>query len=131
MLFTAAVLMAPLALIAHLPLVDYPNHLTGAYVLAYYDQFPLLQQTYEIHRLPAPYLAMDLIIAPLSKMMNVESAGKLFIAFTIVLYCIGCHLLAVAIRGRPTWAVPVACLWFYNSSTLWAFSITHSASRPS
>ena len=121
MLFTAAVLMAPLALIPHLPLVDYPNHLAGAYVLANYDQVPLLQQTYEIHRLPAPYLAMNLIIAPLSKMMNVESAGKLFIAFTIVLYCIGCHLLVVAIRGRPTWAVPVACLWFYNSTTLWGF----------
>src|SRR6516225_12333048 len=104
MLFTALVLIVPLALIPHLPLVDYPNHLAGAYVLAYYDQVPLFQQTYEIHRVPAPYLAMDVIIAPLSKMMNVESAGKLFIAFTIILYCIGCHLLVVAIRGRPTWA---------------------------
>ena len=121
MLFTALVLLVPLALIPHLPLVDYPNHLAGAYVLAYYDQVPLFQQTYEIHRVPAPYLAMDVIIAPLTKMMNVESAGKLFIAFTIILYCIGCHLLVVAIRGRPTWAVPVACLWFYNSTTLWGF----------
>jgi hypothetical protein len=121
MVLIVAVLLAPLLLSQYLPFVDYPNHLARAHIRGNYNRVPLYQQQYEIYQVPAPYLAMDLILAPLTRVMSLTAAAKVFVAVLVLVYCLGCHLLATTLNGRPTWAVPVACLWLYNSNTLWGF----------
>src|SRR4051812_10209426 len=80
MLLTVVMLLTPLLLSQYLPFVDYPNHLARAYIRGNYDRVALYRQQYEVHPVPAPYLGMDLIVAPLTRVTSVTMAGKLFLA---------------------------------------------------
>lgn len=81
----AVVLLAPLWMFTYLPLVDYPNHLARAYILAHLDDpGSCLRPYYAVEWAPNPYLLVDLLLLVLQRFLNVETAGRLLLGLCLV-----------------------------------------------
>lgn len=114
-------LLAPLAVVDVPPLLDYPNHLARAYVLARGQQDALLSQMYAPHWAVIPNLAVDLILPPLLWIMPVHIAGRTLLAAALVLPVIGTVLYSHAVFGRRSyWSIAV-CLVACNGLFLLGF----------
>ncbi|MFN2454907.1 MAG: hypothetical protein ABR577_11870 [Pyrinomonadaceae bacterium] len=114
-------LCLPVLTVKYVPLVDYPNHLARAFILAHYTDVPAYALTYDRSFEPIPNLALDLIVPALSRFVGIIAAGKIFLTITILLFVMGCHLLGKAIHGRPTWLALPCCFFVYNSMLLYGF----------
>ncbi len=118
MLFIALI---PLLLVQIPPLVDYPNHMARVYILADGGQHPFLRQYYDIHWDLLPNLAVDLLLPSLLTVMSVETAGKLFLGFTLTFLAVGTMALHRALHTRwSPWPL-LAFFFLYNSVFLWGF----------
>ena len=82
------------------PLVDYPNHLARLHVLANYAASAPLQQNYLIEWRLIPNLAIDGIATLLAPLFQPLTAGRLFLALTILLTIGGVAALHRALFGR-------------------------------
>src|SRR5579864_6863201 len=77
----AAMLLAPIWTAAFPPLLDYPNHLARAFVLAHLnDSHFSFQQFYRADWGAYPYLGMDASLAVLGRMFPIETAGRVFLS---------------------------------------------------
>ena len=94
------VALSPLLAAKVPPLVDYPNHLSRLHILSEWANDPLLQRNYVVDWAPAPNLAMEFLILPLSRVMSVFDAGRIYIAACIVLFVVGTLLLRRVVYGR-------------------------------
>jgi len=106
---------------AYNALVDFPFHLGRAWVLYTYDRTPFFQATFARVLDPMPNLAIDLIVPPLLYVLPPIVAGKVFLSSIVLLFALGCHLLAVTVYGRPSWAAPLAAFAVTNSAFLYGF----------
>ena len=71
------------------PLLDYPNHLARAVVLAFGNSDPVLSQMYAAHWGIIPNLGMDLMLAPLLHVLPIHLAGRMVVGGAILLPVIG------------------------------------------
>ena len=86
----ALVLLVPLWMFPHLPLVDYPNHLARAFVLAHLDDPAYgFQRYYAADWGPYPYLAMDVTLMALQRVLQVETAGRIFLSLSLLSLPVG------------------------------------------
>lgn len=113
--------LVPLSIVEIPPLVDYPNHLARMHILADGGHSFWLRQYYEIHWDLLPNLSMDVVVPPLTRILSVEQAGKVFIGLTFALLAGGTMALHAALHRR--WSVwPLLAFFFlYNSVFLWGF----------
>lgn len=80
-LILAAMLLAPIWIAAFPPLLDYPNHLARAFVLAHLnDSHFSFQQFYRADWGAYPYLGMDASLAVLGRLFSIETAGRVFLS---------------------------------------------------
>jgi hypothetical protein len=116
-----AVLLWPLLLVDMPPLLDYPNHLARAFILAQGDSDPLLAAMYAARWAIIPNLAMDAILPPLMHVLPVHVAGRLVIAFALLLPVAGGILYSRALFGRVSlWSLGI-CLATANGLFLLGF----------
>ncbi len=119
-LFMAAT-VSPLLWVRVPPLVDYPNHLARMWILARNGSNPALAANYQVHWRILPDLAMDLIVPPISKILSIGAAGRVFIALTMVMLIGGTATLHRVLHGRwgvaPLWSA----LFVYNAVLFWGF----------
>jgi hypothetical protein len=116
-----AVLLAPLAVVDVPPLLDYPNHLARAYVLAHGQHDAYLSQMYAPHWVVIPNLAVDLLLPPLIWVMPVHIAGRILLAVALLLPVIGSVLYSQAVFARRSyWSIAV-CLVACNGLFLLGF----------
>lgn len=113
------VLVAPLLLVDVPPLVDYPNHLARAFVLASLPHDPVIATFYAAHWAIIPNLALDLIMPPLLSVMPVHDAGRLVIAVAVLLPVLGVVAYATAL-GQRWWCLAVGLI-AYNGTLLAGF----------
>jgi hypothetical protein len=92
LLVLAAALLLPVWMVPHLPLVDYPNHLARAFILAHPEDVTLARY-YAADWSPNPYWMMDSVLVVLQRFMSVDSAGRV--------------LLSLALLALPL------CVWFF------------------
>jgi len=115
------VALIPLSAVEIPPLVDYPNHLARMHILADGGQSFWLRQYYEIHWDLIPNLSMDVVVPPLTRVMPVGIAGKVFIGLTFALLAGGTLALHAALHRRwSPWPL-LAFFFLYNSVFLWGF----------
>lgn len=115
-------LLLPLAVIEVPPLLDYPNHLARAYILATIDQDPLLAERYQVAWRALPNLGFDLVVSFLTPFTGVYMAGQIFLALTIVLSVIGPLVFHRALYGSYSYW-PLACgLLAYNGAFMAGFA---------
>ena len=115
------ILLAPLALVDVPPLLDYPNHLARATVLAFGGSDPILSKMYAPHWTIIPNLGTDLILPPLLQILPVHVAGRIVVGIVILLPVIGTVAYSRATFGtRSAW--PFASgLIAYNATVLLGF----------
>lgn len=114
-----AVLVAPLFVVDVPPLLDYPNHLARAFVLASLPDDIVLARFYAPHWSIIPNLALDLIAPRLIKVLPVHIAGRLLIAASVLLPALGAIAYNTALGGR-WWSLGVG-LVAYNICLLHGF----------
>src|SRR5579863_34980 len=108
-LILAAMLLLPIWAVAFSPLLDYPNHLARAFVLAHLnDSHFSFREFYRADWGAYPYLGMDASLALLSRLFPIETAGRVYLSLCVL-------------------ALPAAA-WFFlrqaqpeaEAATLWA-----------
>src|SRR5262249_17472695 len=116
----AAVLL-PLFWVSVPPLVDYPNHLARMAILAHVGNPAAWTENYVPDWRLLPNLAMDLIVPPLTGVMTLEAAGKVFVGTTMVMLVAGTVALHGALHRRlAPWPL-LSCLFVYNTALAWGF----------
>lgn len=115
------ILLLPLVLVDVPPLLDYPNHLARATVLAFGGSDPILSLMYTQHWSIIPNLGTDLVLPSLMQILPVHLAGRVVIGCVILLPVIGTIAYSRATFGaRSAW--PLASgLVAYNATLLLGF----------
>ncbi len=119
MLALCGVLLIPLLVVDVPPLVDYPNHLARAFVLASLPADPMLARFYTAAWAIIPNLATDLMAPPLLRVLPVHDVGRLLVAAAVLLPVLGTIAYGRAIGGR-WWCLAVG-LTAYDSTLLEGF----------
>jgi hypothetical protein len=84
-LILAAMLLPPIWTAAFPPLLDYPNHLARAFVLAHLsDPHFSFAQFYRADWGAYPYLGMDASLAVLGRMFPIETAGRVYLSLCVL-----------------------------------------------
>ncbi len=125
-LLTASLVLVPLALSPLLwasvpPLVDYPDHLARMWILAQNGAIAELASNYVVAWRLLPNLAMDLVVPALAQIMPLETAGRLFIALTMLSLAAGTMTLHRALHGRASVWPLSAVIFLYNAALFWGF----------
>lgn len=115
---TAGVL-APLWLVEHPPLQDYPYHLVRAHVLAHHDDPAFgYRDAFTVSWYPAPYVLADWLTAGLGRLVGIPVAGKLVLSLYLVLFPWSLIYLARGVgEGREVLGFPGFLLvynWHYH-----------------
>jgi len=85
LLLLAGVMVLPIWLVKYPPLIDYPNHLARAYILAHMgDKGFWLRQFYGAQWGLYPYLVMDLVLLALQTVFAVQIAGKILLSISVL-----------------------------------------------
>lgn len=113
------VVLVPLFVVDVPPLVDYPNHLARAFVLASLPTDPVLATFYATHWAIIPNLAIDLVAPPLLRLLPVHDVGRLLIASAVLLPVLGTIAYSTALGGR-WWCLAVG-LVAYNGTLMEGF----------
>jgi hypothetical protein len=103
------------------PILDYPNHLGRMHILAEGGTSAVLDQFYRLRWAPLPNLAMDLIVPPLTAMMSLDLAGKLFLVLIFTLTAGGAAWLNRVLHGHWSYWSLAPFLLLYNRILLWGF----------
>lgn len=114
-------LAVPIGSVVVPPLVDYPNHLARMHILAAYPTSPELQANYVVAWKLSPYLAMDLIIPPLTHLMSIYTAGRVFVYLCLALYVLGTLAVHAALYRRLSPWPASSALFAYSYITSLGF----------
>lgn len=82
-------LAVPLFMVDVPPLLDYPNHLARAFVLASLPHDPSIARFYAANWSVIPNLAFDLVAPPLMAVLPVHVVGRLLVATSVLLPVLG------------------------------------------
>lgn len=115
------ILLAPLTIVDVPPLLDYPNHLARAVVLAFGANDPVLSHMYAAHWAIIPDLGVDLTLPPLLHVLPVHVAGRVIIGCSVLLPVLGTIAYSRAVFGtRSLWPLGSALI-AYNGTLLLGF----------
>src|SRR5262245_45869959 len=94
-LFVALILLISIPTWTHPlpPLSDYVNHLARMQVISELSHNHPIAAFYELNWQVIPNLAMDIIVPPLARVMNVYLAGQVFLVLTFVVIVSGILML--------------------------------------
>lgn len=109
-----AVALVPIWSVEFPPLQDYPAHMARMHILANLEQSPALQAIYEIRWQFLPNLVMDVLVPPLSRILPLFDAGRVFISAIIIMWIIGPLALHRALFGRVSFWPLIASFFAYN-----------------
>jgi hypothetical protein len=85
LLLLAVMLVAPIWSVEFPPLLDYPNHLARAFVLAHlHDPGFSFSKFYQSDWGAYPYLGMDASLAVLTRIFPIETAGRVFLSLCVL-----------------------------------------------
>lgn len=113
--------LIPVMVTRYPPLVDYPNHLARCYILHNLGDNAVLAGYYRNVMAAQPNLALDLIVPQLNRLVSIWTAGRLFIAATLLVLAFGCIALHRALHERLSAWPAVGFLFLYNRLLLWGF----------
>jgi len=104
-----AISIIPTLVVSIPAMEDYLNHLSRIYILVTSgtsEANPYYQVSWALY----PYLAMDTFVPLLSRFMNVETAGKIFVLTSQILIIIGACSLELSVKGKHEISIIAALL---------------------
>lgn len=100
-------------------LVDYPNHIARAHILAHPDR-PALAAHYGLDRqLLIPYLGLDAITVPLAALLGPQWAGRLGLTLMFMALTGATLLLDRVLNGRVRWTSALMLPALFNALLAW------------
>lgn len=100
-------------------LVDYPNHVARAHVLAHLDA-PALAAHYAADAQPLiPYLGLDAVLVPLTALLGADAAARLGLTAVLVALTGATLLLDRVLNGRVRWTAAAVLLVLFNALVSW------------
>lgn len=120
-LIVLAIVIYPILSVDTLPLIDLPNHLARAYVLAYLDQNEILQRYYAADWRILSFQASDFILPGLVRAFGVSVASQIFVATTFMVLLAGVASLHLALFRRAGLWPLASALFLYNFLLAWGF----------
>ena len=117
----SAAVLYPLFIVEIPPLVDYPSHIARIHILSSIASDTALQANYAVTWRALPNLAMDIILPPLTALMSVYTAGKIFVGLAILIPVAGVAALRKVLHGQVGIAPALAFLPAYNLCLTWGF----------
>ena len=118
----AFLLLLPILVITELPLLDYPNHLASAYVLAHlHDPGTNFAQYFRADWGPYPYLSMDLLLVVLQRVVSIDVAGRIFCALAVLSVPVGLWFLLRRVDRQNGFLALLACAVVYDEFMLQGF----------
>ncbi|MDA8231274.1 MAG: hypothetical protein M0006_08040 [Magnetospirillum sp.] len=116
--FCLAAALAPVLTVETPPLADYLDHLGRMHALADLGRDPLLAKFYAVRWAVLPNLAMDLMVPPLMRFMDVYAAGRLFLVAILTLLAGGAFAIHYALFRRANPFPFAGFLLLYNFAFL-------------
>ncbi len=110
----ALIVAAPVAFVRVPCLGDYLNHLARIHVLQAVGHSAVLQRYYENTWQFVPYMAMDVPVSTLSKLVGLECAGRIFIVVCLLMPPAAAFALYYALYRRFSLQPALAFLVSYN-----------------
>jgi hypothetical protein len=111
----------PVLITATPPVVDYPNHLGRAHILASWHHNELFQKVFVLDSLLLPNVLSDILLTALSGWIGTLAAGQVVLLLVLVLTIVGAFALnAAATKQLSAWPLLVA-LFLYNEIFFWGF----------
>src|SRR5262249_49499405 len=107
-------LVLPLWIVHYPPLVDYPNHLARAFILAH-AQSPTLGQFYVPRWNLSPYLFMDAILVPAQQLMPLLLAGRILLTVAVLALPVTCWFFLRAANPGAELLATYSLLFCYNA----------------
>jgi hypothetical protein len=104
-----AISILPTLVVSIPAMEDYLNHLSRMYILLT-SGTPEANPYYQVSWALYPYLAMDTVVPLLSRFMNVETAGKIFVLASQILIISGAYALELSVKGRHNISIMAALL---------------------
>lgn len=97
-------LLVPIFLTPVPPVTDYPNHLARCYLLAFGKSDPILRDMFSVHWRIIPNIAIDLILPRMMLIFGPFTAGRILLAFCLLLPATGAIALGFAyFKRRALW----------------------------
>lgn len=112
----ALLLAAPLWCVAMPGMPDYPAHLASFALIAGEPS-----RFYTVHWAALPNLASELLVPIFAKVMPLETAARLFLTATVILWAAGPALIQRALFGRIGPGAIFAAIFAYNANFIWGF----------
>lgn len=112
----------PVWLTAYPPLVDWPNHLARAYVLARYREVPEFQNTYTVQFDVLPNLGVDVIGMWLLRFTSYILTTKIILSLIIVIFVVGCIMVSAGLHGRIGVPTFLSLFFVYNFMFFYGFA---------
>ncbi len=103
-------IVAPILLVAYPPLLDYPSQLARTFITLNIASF---SDFYVLNPSVPPNIAGELLIGFFARFFPIETAGKLFIVFTLLVQVTGVSALHYALWGRAELALPAIMAAFF------------------
>ncbi len=120
-LLVLAVVLAPLMAASVPPLHDYPFHLARADILASLPGSAFQRAHYQQGSFLLPNVGMDVVMLPLTRLLPILLAGRVFLGLTLVVLLTGTVALHAALHRRlSTWPL-LAGFFLYNWIFLFGF----------
>jgi hypothetical protein len=107
--------IGPIFLLKYPGLQDYPNHLARAFILLNRTD-PVLSRLYDVQWSPLPNLGWDLWAVTAGRVLDLEFAGKLFLALSGSSIVLGCFALNRVLLSRWTFAPLLSVPFMFSSA---------------
>jgi hypothetical protein len=117
----ALLLMLPLSGTTLPPIVDYPNHVAKAHIMANWDHFNSFDGVYAAGSLLIPNVLTDIIQMGLTMVVGPFEAGRILLALILLMSLGGAFALHAVATGKISpWPVLVVP-FLYNEMFFWGF----------
>lgn len=116
-----ALSVAPILVAEYPPLNDYPFHLARVRIIEAIGSGGFHGGYYDLRSFLIPNIAMDVVVLGMSRVMSLETAGRVFLVVTQALTLLGSAWLHRAATGRSSLWPLVASLFLHNWILLFGF----------
>lgn len=116
-----ALALVPLLLANPLPLVDLPDHLARAYVIANIDTSPVLDRYFAVDWHFLSNLGVDIVLPPLLAVMPPHAATVLLASLLLTATAVAVVAIHRTLFGRWSAYPLLVFLFLYNKPFLWGF----------
>jgi hypothetical protein len=113
--------LVPVLICAHLPLVDYPNHLGRLQVYHNISTDQYLAQFYTFRWIFTPNLAIDALVLPLAHFLSIELSARIIVIISLAIIYLATILLDRQLN-KETWGLSLfSGILLYNGAFQFGF----------